>query len=76
MKVLTRKTVCMNHKKDKKKLQARQETGTSIDANVYAAKVEKKAYELYEKKGWQDGHDQDDWFEAERIVEAEVISGK
>lgn len=32
------------------------------------AAVEKKAYELYEKRGCGHGHDQEDWFEAERLV--------
>ena len=32
--------------------------------------VEKKAYELYEKRGCQHGCDQQDWFEAEKILEA------
>lgn len=30
--------------------------------------VQKKAYELYEKRGCQPGHDWEDWFEAERTV--------
>jgi len=32
--------------------------------------VEKMAYELYEKRGKAEGHDLDDWFEAERIIVA------
>ena len=31
--------------------------------------IEKKAYELYEKRGCQHGCDQQDWFEAEKILE-------
>ncbi len=30
--------------------------------------IRKKAYELYEKRGYSSGNDQADWFEAERIV--------
>ena len=30
--------------------------------------VEKKAFELYEKRGKKAGHSMDDWLEAERIV--------
>lgn len=30
--------------------------------------IEKKAYELYEKRGKKVGHSVDDWLEAERIV--------
>ena len=47
-----------------------------VDANVYARAVEKKAYELDEKRGGQDGYDWDDWLEAERLVEKEFIGGK
>jgi len=32
--------------------------------------VEKMAYELYKKRGKAEGHDLDDWFEAERIIVA------
>lgn len=38
--------------------------------------VEKKAYELYEKHGCQHGRDSEDWFEAEKLVEDELRSGK
>jgi hypothetical protein len=30
--------------------------------------IQKKAYELYEKRGCCSGHDQDDWLEAEKTV--------
>ena len=50
--------------------------GRSANDHIYAQRVEKKAYELYETRGRQDGHDWNDWFEAERIVEQEMISGK
>ena len=30
--------------------------------------IAKKAYELYEKRNCQNGHDAEDWVEAERIV--------
>jgi len=30
--------------------------------------VEKKAYELYVKRGSRPGHELDDWLEAERLV--------
>ncbi|OGX34051.1 MAG: hypothetical protein A3C36_04095 [Omnitrophica WOR_2 bacterium RIFCSPHIGHO2_02_FULL_52_10] len=29
-------------------------------------KVRKKAYELFEQRGCQHGHDQEDWYEAEK----------
>ena len=30
--------------------------------------IGKKAYELYEKRGREHGHDLDDWLEAEKLV--------
>lgn len=53
-----------------------QEAAHSADSCVFAEKVEQKAYELYEKKGCQNGHDLDDWLEAEKIIETEMIAGK
>jgi len=35
-----------------------------------AEEVAKIAYELFERRGSVHGRDQDDWFEAERIVRA------
>jgi len=34
--------------------------------------IEKKAYELYEKRGRKPGHSMDDWLEAERIVKGKL----
>ena len=36
--------------------------------------VEKKAFELYEKRGRKAGHSMDDWLEAERIVKGKLSS--
>ncbi len=47
-----------------------------IKANIFEQKVEKKAYEIYKNSGCQDGHDSEDWLEAEKIIEAEMIAGK
>lgn len=30
--------------------------------------IQKKAYEFYQKRGCADGHDWEDWLEAEKIV--------
>jgi len=46
----------------------------SVDANSFARRVEKKAYEFYVIRGYRYGHDWNDWFEAEKIVEAEINS--
>ena len=47
-----------------------------IKSDFFEQRVEKKAYEIYQNKGCQNGHDCDDWLEAEKIVEAEMIAGK
>ena len=45
---------------------------TELDDKIFISLevIEKKAYELYEKRGCQHGCDQQDWFEAEKILEA------
>lgn len=44
-------------------------TMTKEDVNKL---VEKKAYELYEKRGKKGGHSVDDWLEAERIIKGKL----
>jgi hypothetical protein len=44
---------------------AQGEEGTS-DAEPRREDVARRAYEKYEQRGAEHGHDQDDWFEAER----------
>jgi hypothetical protein len=34
--------------------------------------VARKAYELFERRDWEHGHDVDDWLEAERLVVEEL----
>ena len=34
--------------------------------------IEKKAYELYEKRGRKAGHSADDWLEAERLIKGKL----
>ena len=48
----------------------------SIDAKSFADRVEKKAYELYQRRGYRSGQDWQDWFDAEKLVEDELIAGK
>ncbi len=38
----------------------------AIHGGPNLAEVQRRAYELYVKRGGIDGHDKDDWFEAER----------
>jgi len=35
-------------------------------------RIEKKAYQLFEQRGYAHGNDLGDWFEAERLVKAEI----
>ena len=34
--------------------------------------IEKKAYELYEKRGRKTGHSLSDWLEAERVIKGKL----
>lgn len=43
-----------------------------LPAGDYFRRISEKAYELYQKRGCVDGYDQDDWFEAERLVTEEL----
>ena len=67
--------------KDVKKDRRRQ--GVKKDAtlpennfNAYIQLVEKKAYELYEKRGCGHGRDMEDWLEAQKLVEDEWYKKK
>jgi hypothetical protein len=39
---------------------------------AYRELVQRKAHELYERRGRSHGHDQEDWFEAERQIRLEL----
>lgn len=43
-----------------------------IDESTLRQTIEKKAYELFEKRGWANGYDLQDWLEAEQIVAREL----
>jgi hypothetical protein len=59
--------------KDGKKPSVAFESLTStVDANNFEQKVEIRAYGLYVERGFKDGHDWEDWFEAQKAVEAEI----
>ena len=66
----------LSEKSKGKTSQGKPEKQKPGNSDVYAQRVEKKAYELFEKRGCQGGHAWDDWFEAEKIVETEMIAGK
>ena len=39
-----------------------------VNTELRQAQIAKLAYELYEQRGCVDGHDWEDWLEAERII--------
>ena len=41
--------------------------GLAADEEI-RTRIEKLAYELYQRRGRQDGHDRQDWLEAERLT--------
>jgi Protein of unknown function (DUF2934) len=41
----------------------------------FYVRVAEKAYELFERRDWEHGHDVDDWLEAERLVMEELRQG-
>ena len=45
-----------------------QPVGGTAAAEVIRGRIEKLAYELYQRRGRQDGHDRQDWLEAERLT--------
>jgi len=36
------------------------------------ARISQKAFELWQERGYRDGHDLEDWFDAETIVMEEI----
>ncbi len=40
----------------------------AVDVSAIHQSIEKKAYELFEQRGYSHGNDVNDWLEAERIV--------
>lgn len=45
-------------------------SSASISKDDMRKLIEKKAYELYEKRGKKSGYAMNDWLEAERIIKA------
>lgn len=39
----------------------------------YNARIARKAYDLFERRGRNEGHDVEDWLEAERLVKEELL---
>ena len=49
--------------------QAAQDQPSFREARPDADRIAQRAYQRYEARGREDGHDQDDWFEAERELQ-------
>ncbi len=47
-------------------------TSALVEPEILEDQIRARAYELYEERGKEDGHDQDDWLRAE----AELTSSK
>ncbi len=43
-----------------------------MSTEEYFRRISEKAYDLYQKRGCGDGNEQNDWFEAERLVKEEL----
>lgn len=50
------------------------EAATFSDVEFYA-RVARRAYDLFERRGREEGHDVEDWLEAERLVKDELLQG-
>lgn len=44
----------------------------SISSEEFLKRVQEKAYELYEKRGCESGHDFEDWVMAEKLIKEEL----
>ncbi|HZO53567.1 MAG TPA: DUF2934 domain-containing protein [Bryobacteraceae bacterium] len=40
------------------------------------SRITKKAFELWQERGYRDGHDLEDWFDAEAIVKEEIYEAR
>ncbi|HLF18791.1 MAG TPA: DUF2934 domain-containing protein [Candidatus Omnitrophota bacterium] len=36
-------------------------------------KIQQRAYDIYQQRGFKDGNDLDDWFQAEREITREIL---
>jgi hypothetical protein len=48
--------------------------GVSLVAEAFRQRISERAYELFLKRGQAQGHDLDDWLEAERLVTEEMAA--
>lgn len=46
------------------------------DKKSVEEKVARKAFELYENRGRENGHDQEDWYQAQKMLDEELHQRK
>ena len=51
------------------------EAAPSFSTVEFYARVARRAYDLFERRGREEGHDVEDWLEAERLVKDEMLQG-
>jgi len=49
------------------------EAAPSFNNVEFYARVARRAYDLFERRGREEGHDVEDWLEAERLVKDELL---
>jgi hypothetical protein len=70
-----RGTADPTRKRREKSPQHAQPHRLTMSAEKLYDQVAYKAYELYEQRGEEHGHDLDDWLAAERLVQEELLHG-
>lgn len=63
--------MAIKFRKDKKVLKSMAKR-SNISQDELLSRIQKKAYQIYEKRGSTEGNDLADWFEAERQVKKEL----
>ncbi len=69
-----RGAAALTPKREKRPQPAQPQRLTISDEELYD-QVARKAYDLYEQRGEEHGHDLDDWLTAERLVQEELLHG-
>ncbi|MBU0599777.1 DUF2934 domain-containing protein [bacterium] len=55
-------------KKKSAKKEEEKEEASLLTSEMLFDEVQKKAYQLYEERGWLNGNDLNDWFKAENAI--------
>jgi len=62
-------------KEEKTTVQQAQPSPLTLSDEELYEQVASKAYELYQQRGEDHGHDLEDWLTAERIIQEELLHG-